>query len=326
MARRNRLPPPAEDSMTRHHEIPASPETVHWGVFSAALKPVLKVDSGDRVTFHCVSGGPETLPAPPLQVLPELRAIHAKVKMGPGGHILTGPVWVNGAEPGDTLEVRILDVSLRQDWGYNAFGPTKGTIPEDFPYRRLIHIPIDRAAMQAELPWGMRLPLRPFCGVMGVAPPPAYGAIDTIVPRQHGGNLDNKELGPGATLYLPVWTEGALFSAGDGHAVQGDGEVCVTALETPVSGTFELILRKDLKIDFPRAETPTHYISMGLDADLDDAAKQALREMIKLITELTNIAPEDAYTLCSLAVDFRVTQLVDGNKGIHGMLAKSLIR
>ncbi|MBI1778933.1 MAG: acetamidase/formamidase family protein [Proteobacteria bacterium] len=311
--------------MARHHEIPASPETVHWGVFSASLPPVLSVESGDRVTLHCVSGGPETLPPPPMEVLPEHRQIHAKVKMGPGGHILTGPVRVNGAMPGDTLEIRILDVALRQDWGWNAFGPTKGTIPEDFPYRRLMHIPLDRKTMHAQMPWGMRIPLKPFCGVMGVAPPANFGAIDTIVPRQHGGNLDNKELGAGATLFLPVWTEGALFSAGDGHAVQGDGEVCVTALETAVSGTFELILRKDLRLLFPRAETPTHYITMGLDPDLDDAAKQALREMIKFICERVNVSAEDAYTLCSLAVDFRVTQLVDGNKGVHGMLAKSLL-
>ncbi len=311
--------------MPTHHALAATPQTVHWGSFGAALKPVLRVQSGDRVTFHCVNGAPEVMPPPPFEVLPEQREIHARCTKGPGGHILTGPVFVEGAMPGDTLEVRILDVQLRQDWGWNIIRPLAGTIPEDFPLTRLLHIPLDRSAMTAELPWGTRVPLKPFFGVMGVAPPPAYGIIDTIVPREHGGNIDNKELGAGATLYLPVWTEGALFSAGDGHAVQGDGEVCITALETALSGTFELILRKDLRLAFPRAETPTHLISMGLDPDLDDAAKQALREMIRIIRERLNVSPEDAYALCSLAVDFRVTQLVDGNKGIHGMLPKSLL-
>jgi acetamidase/formamidase len=311
--------------MARHHELHSTPETVQWGSFGASVKPVLRVASGDRVTFHCVNGGTEVLPAPPLEVLPEQREILARCTKGPGPHILTGPVWVEGAQPGDALEVRILDVRLRQDWGWNRMRPLAGTLPEDFPLTRLLHIPLDRAAMTAELPWGTRVPLSPFFGIMGVAPPPAYGIIDTIVPREHGGNLDNKELVAGSTLYLPVWTEGALFSAGDGHAVQGDGEVCVTALETALSGTFELIVRKDLRLTFPRAETPTHLISMGLNEDLDDAAKQALREMIRIIRERLNVTPEDAYTLCSLAVDFRVTQLVDGNKGIHGMLPKALL-
>jgi acetamidase/formamidase len=160
---------------------------------------------------------------------------------------------------------------------------------------------------------------------MGVAPPPIYGRVATIEPREYGGNLDNKELGAGATLYLPVFNKGALFSTGDGHAVQGDGEVSITALETAVSGTFELIVRKDLRLKFPRAETPTHLISMGLNVDLDEAAKQALREMIRMICERLNVSPEEAYMLSSLAVDLRVTQLVDGNKGIHAMLSKSLL-
>ena len=164
--------------------------------------------------------------------------------------------------------------------------------------------------------------MAPFFGVMGVAPPPAYGAVTSIVPREFGGNMDLKELTAGATLYLPVWAPGALFSAGDGHGVQGDGEVCVTALETALSGTFRLVLRKDLAFALPRAETRTHFITMGFDEDLDDAAKTALRQMIKLLGERFGLAAEDAYMFCSLAVDLRVTQLVDGNKGIHAMLKK----
>ena len=158
-----------------------------------------------------------------------------------------------------------------------------------------------------------------------MAPPQSWGRITSIVPRAHGGNLDNKELVPGATLYLPVFNEGALFSCGDGHGVQGDGEVCVTAIETALQGTFELIVRDDLSFTYPRAETPSHYITMGMDPDLDQCAVMALRDMIRLIRERTNLSAEDAYTLCSLAADLRVTQTVNGSKGIHVMLAKSLL-
>jgi acetamidase/formamidase len=189
----------------------------------------------------------------------------------------------------------------------------------------LLHIPLDRQAMVAELPWGTRVPLKPFFGVMGVAPPPVYGVIDTIVPREHGGNLDLKELGAGATLYLPVWTEGALFSAGDGHAVQGDGEVCITAIETALEGRFRLTLRKDIKLAYPRAETQTHYLTMAMDPDLDQCVVRALRDMIVLLGEKRNLSREDAYTLCSLAADLRVTQTVNGSKGIHCMIAKSIV-
>jgi acetamidase/formamidase len=312
--------------MSTHHELHCTPETVHWGTFAASLKPKLRVKSGDKVTIHCISGGPEVFPVPDgLEVLPEYKDIHAKVPRGQGPHILTGPVFVEGAMPGDTLEVRVLDIKLRMNWGYNTIRPLRGTLPEDFPAYKNIHIPIDRKAMVAELPWGTRVPLDPFFGIMGVAPPPAYGMIGTSEPREHGGNVDLKELRVGSTFFLPVWAEGALFSTGDGHAVQGDGEVCLTALETAMSGTFEFIVRKDLKLKMPRAETPTHLISMGLNEDLDDAAKQAVREMIVIIRERLNVTPEEAYTLCSLAVDFHVTQLVDGVKGIHGMLPKALL-
>lgn len=311
--------------MAAHYQLHSSPQTIHWGFFDASLSPVLSVDSGDRITFHCVSGEPEDMPADPSRVLPELREIHIQCQRDLGPHILTGPVWINRACKGDTLEVRILKCILRQDWGWNLIKPLMGTLPEDFPQLRRLHISLDRKAMVAELPWGGRLPLRPFFGVMGVAPPAASGRVSSFPPGEHGGNMDNRALVAGTTLYLPVWNEGALFSVGDGHAVQGDGEVCLTAIETALSGTFELILRKDLSLRFPMAETATHYITMGMAPDLDDAAKQALREMISLIKRLAGLSGEDAYSLCSLAVELHVTQLVDGNKGIHAMLAKDLV-
>ena len=260
--------------MAAQHTLSSSPETVHWGYFDAALPPVLTVDSGDTVTLHCVSGGPEEMPGPPYVVLPELRAIHDKIKPKMRGHILTGPVAVRGAMPGDMLEVRVHAVELRQDWGYNVQRPLLGTLPEDFPTLRRIHIPIDRKERVATMPWGTKLPLAPFFGIMGVAPPPHYGAQSSIEPREYGGNIDLKEMVPGTTLLLPVWAPGALFSAGDGHGMQGDGEVCLTALETSLSGTFELILHKNVGLRMPRALTPGHYITLGLDPDLDQAANR----------------------------------------------------
>jgi acetamidase/formamidase len=307
------------------HHLSASAATCHWGFFDAGLKPVLKVKSGDRVTVDTVTGAPNVVPKSGFHVPPELAEIHERVERSLPGHILTGPVAVEGAKPGHVLEVRILEVTLRQDWGYNVIRPLAGTLQDDFHETRLIHIPLDAAQGIAHLPWGTELPLKPFFGVMGVAPPPAWGRISSIVPRAHGGNLDNKELVPGAVLYLPVFVDGALFSCGDGHGAQGDGEVCVTAIETALRGTFELVLRDDLSLAYPRAETPSHYITMGMDPDLDQCVVIALRDMIRLICERTNLSREDAYTLCSLAADLRVTQTVNGSKGIHVMLAKSLV-
>ena len=309
------------------HRIPASPETTRWGLFDASFPPLLTVQSGDTVVLECVSGTPEMLPPASMgrTVPPALRAIHAANPVRLTGHILTGPVAVAGAEPGDTLEVRIDAVELGADWGYCGFRPLAGTLPEDYPERFVSHIAVDQARRVGTLPWGTELPLAPFFGVMGVAPPPNYGAISTKEPREHGGNLDNKELGAGASLFLPVWVPGANFSAGDGHGVQGDGEVCINALETCLTGTFTLVLHKAQGLAYPRGETASHFISMGMNEDLDLAMKQALRQMIAFICGRTNLSREQAYAFCSLAVDFRVTQTVNGEKGIHGMLRKGLL-
>ncbi len=314
------------------HRLAATPETVRWGTFDAAYKPLITINSGDTVVLECVSGGLEVMPPPAsgLRIPPALAAIHAANIPRVGGHILTGPVAVTGAQPGDMLEVHIDRIELGADWGYCGFRPLLGTLPEDFPERFLSHIPVDRACRAARLPWGTELALAPFFGVMGVAPQPNYGTISTKEPREHGGNLDNKELGEGATLYLPVWVEGANFSAGDGHGVQGDGEVCINALEICLTGTFTLTLHKGggpraPLLSYPRAETATHYITMGMNEDLDLAMKQALREMIAFITSRTNLSRNEAYQFCSLAVDFHVTQTVNGEKGIHGLLRKGLL-
>ncbi len=311
------------------HRLDAGPDTVHWGFFDAALKPLITVDSGDTVTFSTVSGHPNQVPKPGsgLAIPPALSAIHEKLQPKLGGpHILTGPVAVRGAKAGQVLEVRIKSIELNYDWGYNTVRPLAGALPDDFHEMRVMHIPLDKKRNVGTLPWGLELPLKPFFGIMAVAPPPGWGAIPTQPPRKNGGNMDNKELVAGTTLYLPVHVDGALFSCGDGHGVQGDGEVCVTAIETGLIGTFELIVRPDMKLEWPMAETPTHIMTMGFDPDLDDCVVIALRDMIKLICARTNLSREDAYTLCSLAADLRVTQVVNGTKGIHVMLEKNLLR
>ena len=258
-------------------------------------------------------------------MLPYHREICEQLKPSPGPHILTGPIAVRGAEPGDTLEVHIKAIELTVDWGWNLIRPLRGTLPEDYPDFRCRIIPIDRTAMTAKLPWGPSIPLSPFFGIMAVAPPARYGLCSSVEPREFGGNMDNKELLAGTSVYFPVLVPGANFSAGDGHAVQGDGEVCLTALETCLKGTFEFTLHKGMSLDVPRAVTPTHLVTMGFDADLDDAAKQSLREMIRWLVALKEWKAEEAYVFCSLACDLRVTQLVDGNKGIHAMVDRTLV-
>lgn len=309
--------------MSHTYYLNPTPQTVHWGHFNASIPAVLQVESGDEVVIDTFSGGMSEVADPSL-FRPEHRLIVDTVPQIMGPHILTGPVHVKGAEPGDTLEVRILDIELTTDWGWNIIRPLKGALPEDFPNLSRRVIPIDRQTNMARLPWGIDVPLRPFFGIIGVAPPPAYGLVSSVEPREYGGNIDNKEFIPGTSLFLPVFVPGANLSVGDGHAVQGDGEVCLTALETCLKGRFQVIVHKQ-SLNFPRAITPTHYISMGMDVDLDDAAKQALRNMIKWLTEIKPWTAEEAYVFCSLACDLHVTQLVDGNKGIHAMVSRSII-
>jgi acetamidase/formamidase len=311
--------------MPKHHLEP-SVETCHWGFFDATLEPVLEVASGDVVTIDTVTGSPDVVPdATKFHVPAALGKIHAALTpLGP--HILTGPVYVKGAKPGNVLEVRIRDVSLLQDWGFNVILPLLGTLPHDYDEPRKVNIPLDRERNVGVMPWGLELALKPFFGVMGIAPPKGWGRITSVMPQSTGGNLDNKELTAGSTLYLPIYVEGALFSCGDGHGAQGDGEVCITAIETALRGVFEFVVRDDLAYTYPRAETPNHYITMGMDPDLDQCAIKALREMIALIGEKGGLSHADAYMLCSLAGDLHVTQTVNGSKGIHMMMAKTLLR
>ena len=311
------------------HILKATPATVAWGYYDAAAPPVLRIHSGDTVQFDTLltnsPTGLERAGVPAEQVEQSLRDVYKEVtNKGPGGHILTGPVFIEDAEPGDTLEVRIQKIELAIPYAYNAFGPTRGFLPEDFPYRKMKIIPLDKDRMIAKFAPGIEIPLRPFFGSMGIAPPEAYGRIDSAPPGNHAGNMDNKELVAGTTLFLPVHARGALFEVGDGHVGQGNGEVDITALETSLVGTLQFVVHKKTGQKYPRAETPTHYISMGFHQELYEATKMAVREMIDFLVAEKHLSRDDAYMLTSVAGDVDITELVDGNKGVHVMMPKAI--
>jgi len=312
-----------------HIVLQATPKTVTWGRYDPHTPPVLRIRSGDIVEVHTlITSTPSRLEGagvPPDQVEQSLRDIVREVTdRGPGGHILTGPIYVDGAEPGDVLEVRLLSIDLAIPYAYNGFRPGRGFLPDDYPYARMKIIPLDRARMVAHFAPGIDIPLHPFFGSMGVAPPEAVGRLDSAPPWIHAGNLDNKELVAGTTLYIPVHAKGALFEIGDGHAGQGDGEVDITAMETSLVGTVQLIDRKDLHLLWPRAETPAEYMTMGFSEDLNEATKIALRQMIDFLMSEKHLSRDDAYMLASVAADLKITQLVDGNKGVHMTIPKAI--
>lgn len=306
-----------------------TPKTVTWGYYDASAPPVLRIKSGDTAEIQTlITSSPQRLEdagVPPDQVEASLREIYKEVtNKGPGGHILTGPIYVEEAEPGNVLEVRIKAIQLAIPYAYNAFSPGRGFLPEDFPYARMKIIPLDVRLQVAHFAPGINIPLHPFFGSMGVAPPEVSGRISSAPPWIHAGNMDNKELVAGSTLFLPVHVRGALFSVGDGHAGQGNGEVDITALETSLIGTFEFIVRKDLHLLWPMAETPAAYITMGFQEDLHEATRMAVRNMIDFLVTRRHLSRDDAYMLTSVAADVDITQLVDGNKGVHVLLPKAL--
>ncbi|RDE08138.1 acetamidase/formamidase family protein [Pelagibacterium lacus] len=303
----------------------ATPQTVHWGYFSPALSPVLEVADGERLEVETLSY-PRGEQFPEL-LTPELEAIIASVTdIGPGPHLLTGPVHVEGAAPGDTLAIDIEAVEPLLGHAYNRIQPGGmgfGLLPEDFPEGRLTVLELDRARREVLVSDRVRVPMRCFFGIMGVAPD-LDERWTSRIPGPFGGNLDVTELTAGATLYLPVFHDGALFSVGDGHATQGDGEVNLTAAEASLRGTLRLRVVRDMPIAAPHAETATHLITMGMDEDLHQAAKMAGRAMIAWVVRVHGLSRTDAYILCSLAMDLRISQVVNGRMGVHAMLAKSV--
>jgi len=313
------------------YEIKANPTNVHWGYFSAAVKPALTVDSGDVVIIEDVPrldpSEAERAGFAASEIPEDYRAIYREVKdRGPGPHIMVGPVYVNGAEPGDVLEVQILEVELAYSYGYNRQRPSTGALPDDFTRFWQRVIPIDRHKKTADVAKGVVVPVnKPFFGTMGVAPHPSMGRVSTAPPGVHTGNIDIKDLGTGTVLYMPIHVRGGLFSAGDGHAAQGHGEVDLNAIETGLRGRFQFFVRKDMQLRWPRAETATHWIVMGLNSNFDEAMKMAVRETIDFIVErFPHLTREEAYMIASVAADYHVTQVVNGTKGIHGMIPKAI--
>jgi acetamidase/formamidase len=284
---------------------------------------VLSLKSGDSVTIDTLSGEPGDLPEDErFIVLQDHRDVLSGARRGPGPHLLTGPIHVEGAEPGDVLEVRIDEVTLRQNWGWNIQLPLHGTLPHEFPEARRVHLPIDISIQTVTLPWGRSMKCRPFFGNIGVAPPPSFGRLSSVEPRVFGGNMDNKEFGAGARLMFPVFVPGANFSVGDGHALQGDGEVCLTAIETALTGAFTLRLQKKKNRKLPIGVTDSVLITMGFHPSLDNAAEIALSQMVALIAEISGLSRQDAYMLCSIAADLRITQTVDREKGVHCVISR----
>ncbi|MDE1902421.1 MAG: acetamidase/formamidase family protein [Alphaproteobacteria bacterium] len=319
--------------------VKSGPETVHWGYLWSAAEPILRVAPGATVTIDTVSheglladqGDPvgffKRFGIPKAEVLGDAIAIYAKVQhSGAGPHIVSAPVYVEGAEPGDVLAVHVLAAEPRVPYGVNSARLGKGTLPAEFTLNRSLVIPFDMEASVARFAPGIAIPLKPFFGIMATGPALTLGKLNSVPPGPYGGNIDLNELTAGSTLYLPVHVPGALFMTGDGHAAQGDGEVNLTAIETSLTGTFRLELLKQKFWSLPRAETATHWITMGLHESLDEAMRIAVRETIKFLGEVHGLDPADAYALASVAIDFEVTQNVDGVKGIHAMIPKAIFQ
>src|ERR1700743_1140200 len=314
------------------HRLEATPATVAYGYYGSDAPPVLRIGSGDIIDVDTLltstPAGLAKAGVPEEKIQGSLKAIVTEVtgdKKGPGGHILTGPVYVEGADPGDVLEVKILSILLSIDYGYNG---CKGFLPENCePDAPIKILNLDRSRMTAEFAPGIVLPLHPFFGSMGVAPAPELGRVSSNPPGRHAGNLDNRELVAGSTLYIPVFAKGALFEIGDGHAAQGDGEVDQTAIETSLGGRIQLPVPKDRKLNWPRPETVTDYISMGTDPDLAVATKTAIQEMVDFLVSEKKLTRHQAYQLVSIAGNVAVTQLVDKpNLGVHVKLPKSIFQ
>lgn len=333
------------------HFLRASRDTVHWGYFDAALAPALKVRSGDLIQVQAITH--HAGDAPELMMDDAIRELYASIPeedRNPGVHIMTGPIHVEGAQPGDMLEVRYLSMkprfrhgsNLAANWGYlyKEFGEKERvTIYEidensqiaqaafayDYPGKYLTPGKITNLSgcdCQPALP-GFRIPVRPHLGTAGVAPD-TRGRVSTIPPGVHGGNIDNWRIGAGSTVFYPVQVDGGLFSVGDPHISQGDGELSGTAIEASLDVMMQITLRKDFFFPTPLIETPHEWMVHGFDEDLDVAMRSASLEMLRLLTDLKGTSKDDAYSLMSVAADFTVTQVVDGKQGIHVRIPRSI--
>ena len=327
----NPTPAGASSGNGRTHVVESNRETVRLGVFDETLPPIVTIESGDWVSFpntwsHFMN---ELQPGVPVARLAELRASNP----GRGPHSIIGPIVVWDAEPGDVVEIRYRRLHPVA-WGavFNNPGALgTGLLPQDFTQGQIKYVDLDLTQMEAKFAPDITIPLTPFQGTLGVAPPDGFfpplspGVTSSVPPGPHGGNLDLRELTEGSVLYLPVWKTGALIYTGDSHAVQGDGEISLTALETRMQEVLiQVVLHKQKNFQWPVAETATHWITMGLDKDLNAAMALAARNAIDFLASRAKLTPHDAYALCSVAVSFRVTQVVDIVRGVHAMIPKSL--
>jgi acetamidase/formamidase len=333
------------------HKLRATPETVHWGYFDPSIKPSLTVKSGDMIMAEAVTH--HAGDAPELMMDEGITRIFTEVPesdRNPGVHIMTGPIYVEGAEPGDMLEVRYFQMTprfnygsnLAANWGhlYNEFdqkervtiyelNPNSNTAAAhyayDFPGKYMVPGTITHCPVCDRMPAlkGINIPARPHLGTAGVAPA-VDGRVSTIPPGLHGGNIDNWRIGAGSTMYYPVQVKGGLFSIGDPHVSQGDGEISGTAIEASLNVLFQIILRKDFSFPSPLLETPNNWIVHGFHPDLDQAMKNASLDMLTLLTEHQGLSRNDAYSLMSVAADFGVTQVVDATQGIHVRIDRNL--
>jgi len=341
--------------------VPSRPETVTWGWFPIDRPPVLTIQSGDTVRIDTLSHAgatqdeePDTFlrgfGVEPEEILQDVRDFWAsrsdRPREGRRGHVITGPIYIDGAEPGDMLEVRILELTTRVPYGMNSTGPTSGVFDGSYPGARPDDAPLDMPSKRhlirtatvegrevALFSPDIHVPLAPFMGIMAVAPADTVvgqpgvtvpGVQSSRPPGPYGGNMDVKDLTAGTTLYLPVFQPGARFYVGDPHSAQGDGEVSGSAIEHSLSGVFNFTLHKGRSIAGPRAETATHYIMMGIDLDLDRALRMAVREVVSFLVEEKGLTPDKAVSLASIAVDFHIAEAVDLTQLVSGKIPKSL--
>jgi acetamidase/formamidase len=315
----------------RVHVVESTNETTHLGVYDTTLPPILKIDSGDLISYrntwsHFLN---QLEPGVPIEKLAAIRVANP----GHGPHSIIGPIWVNDAQPGDVLEIRYQRFEP-DTWGavFNNPGALgTGLLPTDFPQGQVKYLNLDLTAMRTEFLPKVHIPLKPFQGTLGVAPPDGYfpplrpGVTSSVPPGPHGGNTDLSEMSEGSTMYIPVWKPGALLFTGDSHALQGDGEINLSALETRMKEMrIQVVLHKNKNFAWPIAETSTHWIVLGLDKDLNLAMAAAARNAIKFLSTRANMTELDAYALLSIAGNFRVTQVVDIVRGVHAMIPKSL--
>jgi acetamidase/formamidase len=324
----------AARAQNKTHRLLATPTTVAYGYYWSEAKPALTIASGDIIDVDTLlTNSPMGLARMGVadeEIQESLKAVtqafpQGNAGRGPGGHILTGPVFVEGAEPGDVLEVKILSIDLALSYGYNGCSGFVRDNCDRAAGSKLLRL--DAQTMTSQFAPGIVIPLKPFFGSMGVAPAPELGRVSSNPPGRHAGNLDNRELVAGSTLYIPVFVKGALFEIGDGHAAQGDGEVDQTAIETSLRGKLQLTVRKDMKLTWPRAETATDYITMATDPDLKVATTAAIQEMIDFLSSTRGLTKHEAYQLTSIAGNVAITQLVDlPNVGVHVKIPKEIFR